>query len=286
MLFKTAIRLIMSALAAASLCVSSAYAQNSEGVINAAAITTLPPFAYKDIQSGEFTGFNRDLFEAMANKIGRKVNWIFYSYQDLETFASLKTGRIDIYGGAIMTGHSKRRALGVSFIDFVKEPYAFYALKSNAEIFKTPAAMCGKRVAQFRGNLGTAKSLDTWNNEVCVKVGLPPMVRIDIDGGTPTAQLELKQGRVDLAMAGAGSVAFANMTGGDIYVTLPRPMPSAVYGMAFLNEKQEFGESLRKALEELIADGTYVQLLNKWHLLPIEDFSIGKATINAAPDPQ
>ncbi|WP_439397540.1 hypothetical protein ACRQ5Q_10435 [Bradyrhizobium sp. PMVTL-01] len=53
--------------------------------------------------------------------------------------------------------------------------------------------------------------------------------------------------------------------------------------MAFLNEKKELGESLLEALNELIADGTYVQLLKKWNLP--EDSTIGKATINNAPDP-
>ncbi|UQR61506.1 transporter substrate-binding domain-containing protein [Bradyrhizobium sp. C-145] len=284
MLFRIAIRLAMSGLAAASLLAGTANAQNSPRVINAGDFNTYPPFAFKDIHSGEFTGFDRDLFEAMAKKIGATVKWDFFSYQDLTSFAPLKTGRVDIYGGGAMQGHSARRAQGVNFIDYVKEPYVFYALKSNAEQLKTPAALCGKRVMTFRGNVGTAKALDKWNDEVCVRAGRPALVRVEMDGGTPTAKLELKQGRVDLAMGGAGSVAYSNMSEGNIYMMLPKPLGGAVYGMAFMNQNKELGESLKKALDELIEDGTYGQLLKKWNL-PVEDSSIGRATINGAPEP-
>ncbi|TYO61150.1 transporter substrate-binding domain-containing protein [Bradyrhizobium hipponense] len=284
MLFRIAIRLAMSGLAAAGLFVGAVNAQNSPRVIKAGDINTYPPFAFKDIQSGEFTGLDRDLFEAMAKKIGATVKWEIFSWQDMTSFAPLKTGRVDIYGGGGMQGHAARRAQGVSFIDFVKDPYAFYALKSNAEQLKTPAALCGKRVMTFRGNVGTTRSLDKWNDEVCVKTGRPALVKVDMDGGTPTAKLELKQGRVDLAMGGAGSIAYSNMSEGGIYIMLPKPVGGAVYGMAFMNENKELGESLKKGLDELIEDGTYVQLLKKWNL-PVEDSSIGRATINGAPEP-
>lgn len=109
-------------------------------------------------------------------------------------------------------------------------------------------------------------------------------MRVEIDGGTPTAKLELKQGRVDLAMGSSGSIAYSNVAEGGIYATLPRSLGTSEFGMAFPNEKMELGLSLQKALNELIDDGTYARILKKWNL-PVEDMSIGKATINGAPDP-
>ncbi|WP_439397543.1 transporter substrate-binding domain-containing protein [Bradyrhizobium sp. PMVTL-01] len=285
MLFKIADRLLMRGLTVVSLFAGTAYAQNSPKVITAGDVTTYPPYAYKDLKTGEFTGFDRDLFEAMAKKIGATVKWEFFSYTDLASFAPLKTGRVDIYGGGAMQGHPARRAQGVSFIDFVYEPYVFYVLKANAGLIETPDALCGRRVATFRGYTGTTAVVNKWNEEVCKKAGKPSLVHVEIDGGTPTAKLELKQGRVDAAIGGAGAIAYSNEYEGGNYLTVPRPLSKNMYGMGFPNEKKELGESLHKALNELIADGTYVQLLKKWHL-PIEDSHIGKATINNAPEPE
>ncbi|WP_439397566.1 transporter substrate-binding domain-containing protein [Bradyrhizobium sp. PMVTL-01] len=282
MFFKIASRLLISGLTALSLFAGAAYAQNSPRVITAANITTFPPFAYKDPQTGEFAGFDRDIFEAMAKKVGATVKWEFFDWKDLVSFAPLKTGRVDLYGGGGIQGDPKRRELGVNFIDYVYDPYVLFVLKANADLTKAPEALCGKRVVTYRGSPGTTTVVNKWSEEVCTKAGKPSLVQVEISGGTPMAKLELQQGRVDIAVSGAGTVAYSNLSEGDIYATVPRTLARAVWGMAFLN--RELGESLQKALNELIADGTYAELLKKWHLPA--DSSIGKATINNAPLPE
>ncbi|UQR61461.1 transporter substrate-binding domain-containing protein [Bradyrhizobium sp. C-145] len=90
--FKIAIRISMSGLSAASLSAGAAFAQSSPKVITAGDLVTYPPFAYKDRNTGE-SGFDRDIFEAMAQKVGATVKWEFFSWTDLTSFAPLKTGR-------------------------------------------------------------------------------------------------------------------------------------------------------------------------------------------------
>lgn len=123
---KTSIGLLMRGIAlAASLGIGAACAQDARKVINAADIVTFPPFAFKDPKTGELRGFDRDLFEAMANNIGAKVNWSEFSFAELTSFAPLKTGRVDIYGGGSMSDTPERRKSGVSFLDFVYDPSLF-----------------------------------------------------------------------------------------------------------------------------------------------------------------
>lgn len=90
----------------------------------------------------------------------------------------------------------------------------------------------------------------------------------------------MKQGRVDASVNGAGSLSNSNKVGGNLYITIGKPLDKSIYGMAFLNQSKELGEALKKALDELIADGTYAKLLQKWGLP--DDSSIGQASsINA-----
>ncbi|WP_439397527.1 transporter substrate-binding domain-containing protein [Bradyrhizobium sp. PMVTL-01] len=152
--------LVMIGLAlAASLATGTVYAQDAQKVINAGTITYYPPFAFKDPKTNELMGFNHDLFEAMAKKLGAKVNWIEFKYADLASFAPL------------------------SFVNEVDKTHADFA----------PFGRIGQRIAGIR--------------------------------------------------------------------------------------KKDLGETLKKALDELIADGTYVKLLQKWMIVPLGPTS----SINAGP---
>lgn len=279
MSWKIAVRLAISGLAlSASLPAGTACAQVSKKTINAATIATYPPFEFKDPKTGELTGFDHDLFEAMAKKVGAKVNWIEFSFADLTSFAPLKTLRVDIYASGGMLDTPERREHGVSFINYVYDSFFFFTLSANADQFKSPDALCGKRVAISR--VQVMAPLNKWSEENCTSAGKPALVWV-VNENLPAMELSLKQGRADASVNGAGSLANSNKERGNIYMTIGKPLSKSIYGMAFLNENRDLGEALKKALDELIVDGTYAQLLQKWEM-PVEYSSIGLASsINA-----
>ncbi|MFB6453577.1 transporter substrate-binding domain-containing protein [Bradyrhizobium tunisiense] len=273
---KLYMRRVMCGLAvAASLGTGTVSARDAKEVINAGDITYYAPYTFKDPQTGELMGFDHDVLEAMAKKVGAKVNWSEYSFADLLSFAPLKTGRVDIYAGAAMTDTPERRANGVSFIDFVYEPFVLFALSAKADQFKNPDGLCGKRVVVNRSGTATAL-VKNWSDEYCVKAGKP---EVDILGSDSSATnlLMLKQGRAEASLNGAGSLSYLNKVEGNVYVPIGKPVNKNIYGMAFLNERKEFGETLKKALDELIADGTYSKLLQKWGLP--DESSIGQTSL-------
>ncbi|MFB6453543.1 transporter substrate-binding domain-containing protein [Bradyrhizobium tunisiense] len=279
MSLKIAVRLVMSGVAlAASLATGTACAQDAQKVINGATITSYPPFEFKDPKSNELTGFDHDLFEAMAKKVGAKVKWHEFSFADLTSFSPLKTGRVDIYASGGMLDTPERREHGVSFIDYVYDSFVFFTLSANADQFKTPDALCGKRVAISR--VQVMASLNKWSEENCTSAGKPALVWV-VNENLPAMELSLKQGRADASVNGAGSLANSNKERANIYMTIGKPLSKNIYGMAFLNENKDLGEALKKALDELIVDGTYAQLLQKWGMA-VELSSIGQtSSINA-----
>lgn len=283
MLLKTAIRLGMCALPiCASLAATAVYAEDAKKVINAATVTYYAPFEFKDPKSGELMGFDNELFKAMAGKVGAKANFVEFNWTELATFAPLKTGRVDIYGAGVFGDSPERRANGVSFIDYVYDAYFFYTLGANADQFKSPDALCGKRVANSRSSTVMTGAVDRWSEENCTKAGKPSVIQVGV-ASTPEQQLALKQGRVDAGFTGGAALSWTNKAEATAYATVGKPVMKLMYGMAFSNKDKELGESLKKALDELIADGTYVQLLNKWGL-PVEYSSIGQtSSINAGP---
>lgn len=283
MSLKIAVRLGKLALAT-SLAAGAAYAQDATKVIKAATIVTYPPFSSKDPKSGELVGFTHDLFEAMAKKMGAKVNWSEFSFAELTSFAPLRTERVDIYGFGGMGDLPERREQGVSFLDFVYEPFFFFILSANADQFKSQDALCGKRIAITRSSPSTIALAKQWSEENCTGAGKPDVVVVGSEN-VLQSQMMMKQGRADASITGAGPLSNANKVEGNIYLALGKPLNKNMYGMAFLNEKSGLGEALKRALDELIADGTYVQLLKKWKM-PVEDSTIGQTSlINAGTNP-
>ncbi|WP_192178653.1 transporter substrate-binding domain-containing protein [Mesorhizobium amorphae] len=282
MLSKISIRIVMSGLALAAILITgTAYAQDEKKTINAGTVTYYPPFEFKDPNTGELMGFDNDLFKAMAKKVGAEANFIEFSWADLASFAPLKTGRVDFYGAGVVGDIPERRANGVSFIDYVYDPYFFFTLSPNADQFKKPDALCGKRVANSRSSTLMITAVNKWSEENCIKAGKPAVVQVGTDN-SPEQQLMLKQGRADAGFEGGGSLSYSNKAEGNVYTTIGKPVTKVMLGMAFLNENKVLGEALKKALDELIADGTYVQLLKKWGFP--DESSIGQtSSINAGP---
>ncbi|NEV02096.1 transporter substrate-binding domain-containing protein [Bradyrhizobium uaiense] len=266
-------------LIASGLFAAPAAAQEPKMVLRSATITYYPPFSYKDQRTGKLTGFDHDLAVAMAGKIGATIEWEEFTYAQILSLAPLKTGRVDFYGTAVSDRPDKREG-GISFVDYVFEPFVFFVLRDNAKKYPDPMALCGESVAATRGDPTQAHRIQDWSDRNCIPNGKPA---INVAFGENSAQnmLLLKQGRVAGAVNGAGTLAVANSVEDHRYLIIGEPLNKTMYGMGFLNKDQELGARLRGALQQLIDDGSYNALLDKWGLSK-DIFSIGsKATINA-----
>lgn len=279
MVSRAGLRLAMSVLAIAfSLVGGAAYSEGAKKVINAQTITTYPPFSFKDPTSSKLTGFDIDTLNSIAAKMGAEVNWIETSFDQLVSFAALKTKRADMTGSGM--GDIPQRRETVSFLDYVYELQMLYTLRANADQFKNPDALCGKRVAITRSAAVLSDLVANLSQENCAKAGKPAIVVMGSDNSGQSQQM-LNQGRVDVAVSGGASLAYQNTLEGNRYVTLGKPLNKTAYGMSFLKDNQEFGQALKKAFTAIIADGTYDQLLRKWNMP--DGSSIEHAMINGEP---
>lgn len=262
----------------ASLLTTAAFAQDSAKTLNVGTVVNFPPLEFKDPKTGELTGFDHDLVEAMAKKAGLKINWIEAAWVEQASFGPLRTGRVDVATG-VMFDTPERRENGVSFIDFLADPTYFYTLSAKADQFKDLVALCGKRVANSRGSKAMFGAVDRWSEENCKKAGKPAVEQVEV-ASTAEQKLALKQGRVDAGFTNASAFAASKMSGDDVLRPLGASLESFLLGFPLLATNRALRETLKKALDEVIADGTYDQLLTKWYLR--EDSKIGKSsTIDA-----
>ncbi|MGY4298658.1 polar amino acid transport system substrate-binding protein [Bradyrhizobium sp. i1.4.4] len=261
-----------------SLGASAVSAQGAKNVISAATITTYPPYEYMDPASAKLVGFDIDIVEAIAANMGAKVNWIESSFAQLISFVPITTKRVDIIASGIADTPERRNT--VSFLDYIYDPQVFFTLRANGAQFPNMEALCGKRVAVTRSSVVMMGGVVKMSEEVCVKTGKPAMVVIATDGA-PQSRLELNQGRADLAVQGAGTLVYQNSVEDDRYVIVGQPAAKPTYGIAFAKDDLQFGEALKKAFAEVIADGTYHKILRKWNMP--DSAAVSRAMINGEP---
>lgn len=270
--------LVASALATAwGFAADCAHAQSAKKVINVTTITNYPQFEFKDA-SGKLVGLDIDIFNAMAAKMGAEVNWIESSFDQLISFAPIKTKRADVIIAA-MTDTPERRA-NASFLDYVYVNQVLFTLRTNIDRFPNMEAVCGKSVAASRTSVVEMGAVEKWSEENCTKAS-KPAINLVPGEGTPQNRLMVKQGRVEAALTSDATIAYQNMLEGNQYVTFGKPLVKTMYGIGFLKDDPQFGDALKKALAAIIADGTYGQLLRKWNLTDAS--SIQQPMLNGEP---
>jgi polar amino acid transport system substrate-binding protein len=259
---------------AVSQAASVACAQGTKTVINAATVPKYPPFEFKDPASGKLIGFDVDIVDAIAGKMGIKVKWIDSSFDQL--ISSIETKRADIMVAG-MADTPERRA-SVSFLDYLHANSVFFTLRANAARFPDINALCGKRVATARRTIWPA-AIEKWSDDHCTAAGKPAVIVVGTDG-SPDTRLQLNQGRADAAVQGAETIPYQNTIEGNRYVILGKPFLIQQMGLGFARDDSQFGQKLKQALAALMADGTYQELLRKWDLM---DSAIEQAMINGEP---
>jgi len=254
--------------------VGMACAQGTKTVINAATVPKYPPFEFKDPASGKLIGFDVDIVDAIAARMGLKVNWIGSSFDQL--ISSVETKRADVIVAG-MADTPERRAT-VSFLDYLHANTVFFILRTNAARFPDLDALCGKRVATARRTIWPA-AIEKWSDEHCTAAGKPAVVVVGTDG-SPDTRLQLNQGRADAAVQGAETIPYQNSIEGNRYVILGKPFLVQDMGLGFAKDDTQFGRKLKEALAGLMADGSYQELLRKWDLT---GSAIEQAMINGQP---
>ncbi|MFK4380920.1 transporter substrate-binding domain-containing protein [Bradyrhizobium sp. USDA 223] len=269
MLAKIGRRFAGSAIALACVLTTNLAVAQEKRVLQVGAMTAYPPFQFKDPASDELKGFDIDLFEAMASRMGAKVNWKQMDWLDMVN--GVKTKRIDLM---INIADLPERRGELSFLDYSRMNSVFFVQKMDADRIPSMDALCGKRVVASRGTAQPALARK-WSDEHCTKLGKSAVDVLEV-GASADVRMQLTQRRADAATDVETLLRFMDTE--QKYTVVGEPYAVGLLGMGFAADNQEFGKALKSALEAVIADGTYKKLLAKWKFP--DRTGIGNVTIN------
>lgn len=265
-------------IATALLCLPAAVAAAAElppaiaqsGSIKVAIVPNYPPMEFKDPATGQLTGFDVELGEALAKKLGVKIAWEETRFDQM--MPALATGRVD----AILSGMTDlaTRHETATFVDYLRSGPQFFVQASRAAEFPDMKALCGKNVGASR-RTSFPKEIAAWSEKNC-----PADNQITFVGteGSADARTQLKQGRIDAAVQGNETLPYVMGQEKGAYVPVGKAIAFQYTGLALPVKEKGLQEAVAGALDALIADGTYKSLLEKWQLA---DNAVDKATLNA-----
>ena len=240
----------------------------SRGILAVAVVPNYPPMEFRDPATDALAGFDIELGEALARKLGLRIAWQETSFEQM--LPALATGRVD----AILSGMTDlaTRHEAASFVDYLRSGPQFFVQQSRAS-GSGMASLCGKAVGASR-RTSFPKEIADWSDAHCP--GDP--IRVVGTEGSGDARIQLKQGRIDAAVQGSETLPYVMEQEPRAFAPLGAPIATQLTGIALPAKETGLQQAVAAALDGLIADGTYKALLAKWHLA---DNGIEKATVNA-----
>jgi polar amino acid transport system substrate-binding protein len=210
----------------------------------------------------EVQGVDYDLAQAMGAKLGVKMT--FVNDTDFAgIILAMQSGRFDIIMSA-MNDNAERRGKGVDFIDYFSAGSGIIVAKGNPNGITSLADLCGQTVAVQKGTVQDTDII-TPQIKTCDTAGKKLVVlRFEKDSD---ALQQVKNGRAVANFEDFPVAAYNAKTAGggnDFEVVETQVGEVGSYGIAVSAKDTQLRDALQAALQAVIADGTYDQILATW----------------------
>ena len=232
------------------------------------------PANFTPIGENGVKGFNIDLMDAMAAKLGLKISYQKVPFDQL--LVGVQTGKFD----ASIAGMTDRkgRQEKVDFVDYQVAGTVFMVAKGNPKnITGEVNGGCGIKIGGVKGN--DDERLVGLMAKACTDEGKPAPELITFPTGGDK-NLALTSGRVDAMFWPDMAVSVVQReTGGKLDAVAVNFEPKVFLGMIFAKENAQLRDAFLKATEAMHADGSYDEILKKWDVAVI---NLPKPGVNLA----
>ena len=242
--------------------------------IAAGSLTNSPPMIAYAADGTTLQGMIVDLAAAMSKQMGRTI--VFKPMAFPALIPALEARSIDI-AFTVMNDTPEREKV-LDFVDFFNFGTKLLVKKGNPEHVESLETACGKTVSTVQGS--TQIKLAEGMSEACTKAGKQPITIMQY-AQPSDARLQVQTGRVAAFLGNSPVMVYLAKTAGDgtvFDVVADHEYQPVPIGIAVPKSNTALRDELKKALDAVIADGTYLKILQKHGL---EGGSIGtSAPIN------
>ncbi|WAJ28486.1 transporter substrate-binding domain-containing protein [Antarcticirhabdus aurantiaca] len=217
------------------------------GKLSVALSGAFPPFSFVD-ESNQVVGFDVDIGSEIARRLGVQPEIVTTAWDGI--IAGLVTGRYDTIVGSM--GITDERKKAVAFVGpYYHSGIGLFVQKGGA--YESLDSLEGKTVGVILGEVAEKWVRDQNRFEVRTYKGLPEMI------------LDLSAGRVDAFVTDDVPVLVAiRKNDAPIAQIKDERLPKFEIGIAIRKDNPELAAAMQKALDDMMADGTYEAISMKW----------------------
>ncbi|HSO53222.1 MAG TPA: ABC transporter substrate-binding protein [Actinomycetes bacterium] len=229
----------------------------SDGKLLIGTDPTYAPNEFLDTDGKTVVGFDVDLFNAVAAKLGLQTEWQPSKFADI--IPGLQSGKYE--AGVSSFSINDERKQQVNMVSYFSAGTQWGAKTGNPAGVQ-PDNACGKKVAVQTATVQETEDLPQRNKD-CESAG-KPAITIDSYQDQGQATAAVVSGKDDAFLADSPVIAYAvKQTNGQLEL-LGDIYDSAPYGYVIEKDQADFAQAVADAVSALISDGTYKTILEKW----------------------
>lgn len=219
-----------------------------------------PPCEYFPAPGKPMVGFEPDLWNAMARKLGIKIKPVNTNFNGL--IPGVQSGR---YPAAMeCISDSAAREKQVTFIDAFFGVVAVYTTaKHAAQVTSNPFSLCGLTVALQTGTDFAGMVKDTLSPH-CTKIGKPAIKTLQFPAQSAVL-LALYSGRADFIISDLAAAAYLKKKAPQpVVLRTNRLLPKLYLGIVVNKNNVKLQQAFLAAMKAIQADGEYDKIMAKW----------------------
>lgn len=208
-------------------------------------------------EDGKQVGINIELAQEAAKMMGAELEVTRIPFPSM--IPGLAAGRFKIAWETFAA--TEDRLKQVDFVMFIKSGIVASTTLEKAPTFQGEHNLCGKRLGVIGG--AVSDFIADRLNEECKAKGLPELTKSVFPEGKDIIQAVLSD-RVDARLDDATASGYFEVTSKGQLVVVPGLYDVAPLGIAVPKGDKDTAEMLRAALEEMIKNGTYKEIMTKY----------------------
>jgi polar amino acid transport system substrate-binding protein len=229
----------------------------SDGSIKIGTDSTYAPSEFLAEDGKTVQGFDVDVFNLVAAKLGLKTEWVTSKFADI--VPGVGSGKYEIGVSSFTINPERKKA--ANMVSYYSAGTQWATQKGNPAKVSIDGA-CGKKVAVQTGTVQETDDLPK-RQKACTDAG-KPKITVDSYQSQADATSAVVTGKDDAMLADSPVAAYAvKQTNGKLE-TLGDVYDAAPYGYVLPKAQTEFAQAVADALKAIIADGSYKKALEKW----------------------
>jgi len=216
-----------------------------------------PPMIYIAADNKTVEGLEPELTEAMSQLLGVKIEYTRSKFDGL--IPAIKAGRADVAVSSI--GDLKVRQTQVDFVDYFKAGAALMVPAGNPRRIDGIPSLCGVSVAVLRGTYQEGEVIK--QSSKCTNDG-KAAVAIQAYNDPNSALMAVRTKRVEAWLGDSAPVGYVAKRSKGEFELAGAGATIAYLGYAVDKSQTELRGAIKAALDELVKNGTYAKICQKW----------------------